>query len=71
MASAPHGLIPAGTVAADTEVDLLVVGAGTGIAAALAGSERGLSVLIVEKSPMWVGLPPAREERCGSRRVRC
>ncbi|OHU46624.1 3-ketosteroid-delta-1-dehydrogenase [Mycobacteroides chelonae] len=59
MASAPHGLIPAGTVAADTEVDLLVVGAGTGMAAALAGSERGLSVLIVEKSH-YVGGSTAR-----------
>ncbi|AKC37324.1 3-ketosteroid-delta-1-dehydrogenase [Mycolicibacterium phlei] len=59
MASALHGLIPAGTVAADTEVDLLVVGAGTGMAAALAGSERGLSVLIVEKSH-YVGGSTAR-----------
>ena len=35
---------------ADTTVDLLVVGSGTGMAAALAAHERGLSVLIVEKS---------------------
>ncbi|WP_078315297.1 3-ketosteroid-delta-1-dehydrogenase [Mycobacterium sp. D16Q16] len=59
MASAPHGLIPAGTVADDTEVDLLVVGTGTGMAAALAAAERGLSVLIVEKSH-YVGGSTAR-----------
>lgn len=35
---------------AATAVDLLVVGSGTGMAAALAGHELGLSVLIVEKS---------------------
>jgi succinate dehydrogenase/fumarate reductase flavoprotein subunit len=35
---------------ADTTVDLLVIGSGTGMAAALAAHERGLSVLIVEKS---------------------
>ncbi|BBZ44268.1 3-ketosteroid-delta-1-dehydrogenase [Mycobacterium parmense] len=42
--------IPAGLPVADTGVDLLVVGSGTGMAAALAGRELGLSVLIVEKS---------------------
>lgn len=42
--------IPAGAPVADTTVDLLVVGSGTGMAAALAASELGLSVLIVEKS---------------------
>jgi 3-oxosteroid 1-dehydrogenase len=35
---------------ADTTVDLLVVGSGTGMAAALAAHELGLSVLIVEKA---------------------
>lgn len=35
---------------ADTSVDLLVVGSGTGMAAALAGHELGLSVLVVEKA---------------------
>ncbi|MGH3724647.1 MAG: 3-ketosteroid-delta-1-dehydrogenase [Mycobacterium sp.] len=59
MATAPEGLIPAGTVADDTEVDLLVIGAGTGMAAALAASELGLSVLIVEKSH-YVGGSTAR-----------
>lgn len=59
MASAPHGLIPDGTVAGDVEVDLLVVGAGTGMAAALAASELGMSVLIVEKS-QYVGGSTAR-----------
>ncbi|WP_061482244.1 3-ketosteroid-delta-1-dehydrogenase [Mycolicibacterium phlei] len=44
---------------ADTTVDLLVVGAGTGMAAALAAHERGLSVLIVEKSS-YVGGSTAR-----------
>ncbi len=42
--------LPAGLPVADTCVDLLVVGSGTGMAAALAARERGLSVLIVEKS---------------------
>jgi succinate dehydrogenase/fumarate reductase flavoprotein subunit len=42
--------IPAGLSVADTSVDLLVVGSGTGMAAALAAHEFGLSVLIVEKS---------------------
>jgi succinate dehydrogenase/fumarate reductase flavoprotein subunit len=46
-----HATIPAGLPVEDTTVDLLVVGSGTGMAAALAGHERGLSVLIVEKSP--------------------
>ena len=59
MAAAPHGLIPTGTVADDTEVDLLVVGTGTGMAAALAAAELGLSVLIVEKSH-YVGGSTAR-----------
>jgi 3-oxosteroid 1-dehydrogenase len=35
---------------ADTCVDLLVVGSGTGLAAALTAHELGLSVLVVEKS---------------------
>ena len=43
----------------DTTVDLLVVGSGTGMAAALAAHERGLSVLIVEKSE-YVGGSTAR-----------
>ncbi|TDZ82179.1 3-oxosteroid 1-dehydrogenase [Mycobacteroides salmoniphilum] len=59
MAAAPHGLIPAGTVADDTEVDLLVVGTGTGMAAALTAAELGMSVLIVEKSH-YVGGSTAR-----------
>ena len=49
---APHNAtIPAGLPVADTTVDLLVVGSGTGMAAALAAHDLGLSVLIVEKSP--------------------
>ncbi len=43
----------------DTLVDLLVVGSGTGMAAALAAHECGLSVLIVEKSS-YVGGSTAR-----------
>ncbi|MGW4114045.1 3-ketosteroid-delta-1-dehydrogenase [Actinosynnema sp. NPDC004786] len=35
----------------DTTVDLLVVGSGTGLAAALGGREAGLDVLVVEKTP--------------------
>lgn len=42
--------IPAGLEIADRTVDLLVVGSGTGLAAALTGHECGLNVLIVEKS---------------------
>jgi 3-oxosteroid 1-dehydrogenase len=43
----------------DSTVDLLVVGSGTGMAAALAAAERGLKVLIVEKSS-YVGGSTAR-----------
>ncbi|OBH80602.1 3-ketosteroid-delta-1-dehydrogenase [Mycobacterium scrofulaceum] len=43
----------------DTTVDLLVIGSGTGMAAALAAHDRGLSVLIVEKSS-YVGGSTAR-----------
>ncbi|ORW04371.1 3-ketosteroid-delta-1-dehydrogenase [Mycobacterium kyorinense] len=42
--------IPAGSPVRDLTVDLLVVGSGTGMAAALAAHECGLNVLIVEKS---------------------
>ncbi|MCV7020347.1 3-ketosteroid-delta-1-dehydrogenase [Mycolicibacterium aichiense] len=48
--STSHNTIPAGLTVADAEVDLLVVGSGTGLAAALTARERGLSVLVVEKS---------------------
>jgi succinate dehydrogenase/fumarate reductase flavoprotein subunit len=51
--------IPAGLLVADTTVDLLVVGSGTGLAAALAAHELGLSVLVVEKSS-YVGGSTAR-----------
>jgi 3-oxosteroid 1-dehydrogenase len=66
--------IPAGLPLRDTTVDLLVVGSGTGMAAALAASERGLTVLIVEKSPyvggstarsggaLWIPASPVLEE---------
>ncbi|CDO31680.1 3-ketosteroid-delta-1-dehydrogenase [Mycolicibacterium porcinum] len=50
MTTTSHKTIPAGLTVADSEVDLLVVGSGTGLAAALAAHERGLSVLVVEKS---------------------
>jgi len=51
--------IPAGLLVSDTCVDLLVIGSGTGMAAALAAYELGLSVLIVEKSS-FVGGSTAR-----------
>jgi 3-oxosteroid 1-dehydrogenase len=66
--------IPAGLPLRDTTVDLLVVGSGTGMAAALAAAERGLTVLIVEKSPyvggstarsggaLWIPASPVLEE---------
>ena len=56
MAKSP---VPALTPARDTTVDLLVIGAGTGMAAALAANERGLSSLIVEKTK-YVGGSTAR-----------
>ena len=51
--------IPAGLPVADTCIDLLVVGSGTGMAAALAAHELGLTVLVVEKSS-YVGGSTAR-----------
>ncbi len=51
--------IPTGLTVADTTVDLVVVGSGTGMAAALAAHDAGLSVLIVEKSS-YVGGSTAR-----------
>lgn len=51
--------IPHGLPVSDTTVDLLVVGSGTGMAAALTAHEAGLSVLIVEKSS-FVGGSTAR-----------
>jgi len=45
-----HKTIPAGLPVSDTEIDLLVVGSGTGLAAALTAHEKGLSVLVIEKS---------------------
>ncbi|MCV7233936.1 3-ketosteroid-delta-1-dehydrogenase [Mycobacterium branderi] len=51
--------IPAGLPVRDLTVDLLVVGSGTGMAAALTARECGLNVLIVEKS-CYVGGSTAR-----------
>lgn len=51
--------IPAGLTVGDQTVDLLVVGSGTGMAAALAAQELGLSVLLIEKSS-YVGGSTAR-----------
>ena len=51
--------IPAGLPVRDTTVDLLIVGSGTGMAAALAAHEHGLTSLIVEKSS-YVGGSTAR-----------
>jgi 3-oxosteroid 1-dehydrogenase len=57
--TAQPATIPAGLPVHDKTVDLLVVGSGTGMAAALAAAERGLKVLIVEKSA-YVGGSTAR-----------
>ena len=43
--------IPAGLPIRDVTVDLLVVGSGTGLAAALAAHDQGLTALIIEKAP--------------------
>ncbi|CRZ16505.1 3-ketosteroid-delta-1-dehydrogenase [Mycolicibacterium neworleansense] len=59
MTAISHKTIPAGVTIAATDVDLLVVGSGTGLAAALAAHEQGLSVLVVEKSS-YVGGSTAR-----------
>ena len=59
MTTARPGSIPVGLPVRDTTVDLLVVGSGTGMAAALAAAERGLKVLIAEKSA-YVGGSTAR-----------
>src|SRR5262245_37226967 len=59
MTTARPGTIPVGLPVRDTTVDLLVVGSGTGMAAALAGAEHGLKVLSVEKSA-YVGGSTAR-----------
>lgn len=50
---------PAPETAHDTTVDLLVIGSGTGMAAALAAHEQGLRVLVVEKTE-YVGGSLAR-----------
>lgn len=59
MIDSTHETVPSGITISDTEVDLLVIGSGTGLAAALAAKEQGLSVLIVEKSA-YVGGSTAR-----------
>jgi len=74
VTTAAPATVPAGLPPGDTTVDLLVVGSGTGMAAALAAVERGLKVLIVEKSPyvggstarsggaLWIPATPVLEE---------
>lgn len=59
MKTAQSDTIPAGLSVNDIAVDLLVIGSGTGMAAALAAHERGMNVLIVEKSS-YVGGSTAR-----------
>jgi 3-oxosteroid 1-dehydrogenase len=59
VTTAQPATIPAGLPVRDTTVDLLIVGSGTGMAAALAAKELGLSTLIVEKSS-YVGGSTAR-----------
>ncbi|GAA1033340.1 MULTISPECIES: 3-ketosteroid-delta-1-dehydrogenase [Amycolatopsis] len=51
--------VPAVTPAKNTTVDLLIIGSGTGMAAALSAHERGLSTLIIEKTP-YIGGSTAR-----------
>jgi 3-oxosteroid 1-dehydrogenase len=53
MSARPTPLPP--VPARDAEVDLLIVGSGTGMACALAAHELGLSVLVVEKTPLVGG----------------
>jgi succinate dehydrogenase/fumarate reductase flavoprotein subunit len=55
VTTAYSSTIPTGLPVRDSTVDLLVVGSGTGLAAALAAHESGLSVLIVEKSSVVGG----------------
>jgi succinate dehydrogenase/fumarate reductase flavoprotein subunit len=55
VTTATSSTIPYGLTVRDTTVDLLVVGSGSGMAAALAAHESGLSVLIVEKSSVVGG----------------
>lgn len=52
--SAKKSQLPPLTIGTDSEVDILVVGSGTGMAAALSAEESGLEVLIIEKS-QYVG----------------
>jgi 3-oxosteroid 1-dehydrogenase len=59
VTTAQPATIPTGVPVRDTLVDLLVVGSGTGMAAALAARECGLTVLIAEKSS-YVGGSTAR-----------
>jgi 3-oxosteroid 1-dehydrogenase len=75
VTTAQPATIPAGIPVRDTLVDLLVVGSGTGMAAALTARECGLSVLIVEKSStiggstarsggaLWLPASPILEEK--------
>lgn len=63
--------------ARDTDVDLLVIGSGTGMSAALAAREQGLRVLVIEKTgyvggstarsggAFWIPASPLLRE-CGS-----
>jgi succinate dehydrogenase/fumarate reductase flavoprotein subunit len=55
VTTASSSTIPSGLPVQNMTVDLLVVGSGTGMAAALAAHERGLSVLIIEKSSVVGG----------------
>lgn len=47
--------VPLGPVAHDADVDLLVIGSGTGLAAALSAHEQGLSVIVAEKAEVVGG----------------
>lgn len=50
MARRPQDQQPTQHPVADQTVDLVVVGSGTGLAAALSAHEQGLSVLVIEKT---------------------
>lgn len=78
VVTAASTTIPHGLSVSNRQVDLLVVGSGTGLAAALTAHEQGLSVLIVEKSSyiggstarsggaLWLPASPVIEEGGGT-----
>ena len=57
--SSPSAAVRPRSEARDAEVDVLIIGSGTGMAAALAAAEQGLTALIIEKT-QYVGGSTAR-----------